>query len=194
MLSILVSQSQSALPPIGQWREHLPYGSTIAVAASDNKIYAATPYSLFSINTTTKEINRISKISGLSETGITAIAYNQITDKLFIAYSSSNIDVVDDKGIHAIPDLKRSAITGNKYIYDIYTDGPYAYLTTALGIIVIDATKYEIKDSWFIGNNGAYIKTYMLTKDDTFFYAATDEGLKKAAVKSNHAEFASIKK
>ena len=186
IFSCLRTSGQTNFPPIGEWREHLPYQGTIDVTASDNKVYAATPYSLFSIELSTKEINRISKVAGLSETGISAIKFDPVSKKLFIAYTNSNIDVLDEKGIHNIPELERENISGDKNIYHIYTDNQLCYLSTGLGVIVLDSKKWEIRDSWFIGQNGSYVKTNGFAKSNDFFYAATDEGLKKIAVSNNN--------
>ena len=136
------ASAQNTFPPIGSWREHLPYQTAIDVVASDKKIYAATPFSLFSVDITTKEIERFSKISGLNETGISNIAFDLISKKLYIAYTNSNIDVIDEKGIHNIPELERENISGDKNIYQIYTDNNRTYLSTGLGIIVLDADKF----------------------------------------------------
>ena len=88
LLWVFSAAGQNTLPPIGSWREHLPYGSTIDVTASRNKVYAATPYSLFSVDRTTGEVERRSKISGLSEVAIGTIEFDVPTNKLFIAYIS----------------------------------------------------------------------------------------------------------
>lgn len=178
--------AQNDFPAIGLWREHLPYQGAIDVAASDKKIYAATPFSLFSISLDTKEVQRISKVSGLSETGISTIRFDALAGKLYIAYTNSNVDVIDAKGIHNIPDIKREATAGDKTIYRIYTDNNRSYLSTGLGVIVLDADKFEIKDSWFIGNSGGFVRTNGFTKNNNFFYAATEEGLKKIAVSNNN--------
>ncbi|MFN2458080.1 MAG: two-component regulator propeller domain-containing protein [Chitinophagaceae bacterium] len=191
-LLLIVSgvSAQNTLPGIGAWREHLPYQSAIDVTASATKIYCATPYSLFSVDVATNEVERMSKVSGLSETGISTIKYDAAGNKLFIAYTNSNIDVIDAKGIKNIPELKRENIAGDKSIYHIYPANNLAYLSTGVGIIVVDAIKYEIADSWLIGSGGSYVKTNMFTQDNSFFYAATDEGLKKTAVtNTNPADF-----
>ncbi|HVF81208.1 MAG TPA: two-component regulator propeller domain-containing protein [Flavisolibacter sp.] len=182
--------AQNTLPFIGSWREHLPYQGAIDITASDKKIYAATPYSLFSIDMASKEIERFSTVSGLSETGVSAISYDAVSKKLFVAYNNSNVDVLDAKGINNIPDIKRSVISGDKNIYGIYPDGDRCYLSTGLGVVVLDAGKYEVKDSWFIGAAGGYVKIYAFTKTANFFYAATEEGLKRTAVTTtNPADF-----
>ncbi len=172
------------------WREHLPYQGAIDVTASDKKIYAATLFSFFSIDIATKEIERFSKVSGLAETGVAVIKYEDFSKKLFVAYSNSNIDVLDEKGIHNIPDIKRSSLAGDKNIYAIYPDGSRCYLSTGIGIIVLDADKYEVKDSWFIGAGGGYVRINGFTKTGLFFYAATEQGLKRTSVQTpNPADF-----
>jgi hypothetical protein len=168
------------------WREHLPYQGTIDVTASSNKVYAATEYSLFSVDLQTNEVSRLSKVSGLSETGLSAIKYDELSNKLYIAYSNSNIDIIDNTGIHNVPELKRKVVTGDKNIYDIYTDNQFSYLSTGLGVIVVDAAKYEIRDSWIIGGNGGPVKTNMFTRANGNYYAATEEGLKTIPVSSSN--------
>jgi len=178
--------AQQPLPPVGSWREHLPYRSAIDVTAGNNKVYAATPYSLFSVDITENSIDRMSKITGLSETGISGVQYDIVNEKLFIAYSNSNIDIVYRNDIYNIPDIKRDNIVGDKTIYNIYSRSGFFYLSTGLGVIVIDGDRYEVKDSWFIGNGGNKIKINGFTSDASFFYAATVEGLKRIAISNSN--------
>jgi hypothetical protein len=184
------SGAQNTLPPIGQWREHLPYGSTIAVASSGAAVYAATPYSLFSVDRESGEMSRLSRVSGLSETGISTMTIDSASGKLFIGYTNSNIDIRDGNRIHNIPDLKRESIAGDKSIYQFYPDGKFCYVSTGIGIVVIDAGKYETADTWLIGNGGQYVRTNAFARDAAFFYAATEQGLKRAAITTpNPADF-----
>lgn len=174
--------AQDPVPPLGQWREHLPYNSAIDVTAGDGKVYCATPYSLFAVNVADNSIERFSRVIGLNETGMSAIKYDEANKRLLIAYSNSNIDIIYRNDIYNVPDIKRSAIVGDKNIYNIYVSGKNFYLSTGLGVIVIDGDRYEVKDSWFIGNGGNQVKINGFTSDGIFFYAATEEGLKKASV------------
>ena len=183
---ITVCSAQNDMPSIGAWREHLPYNSAIDVTAGDGKVYCATPYSLFTVNTSDNLIERLSRVSGLNETGISAIKYDESNNKLFIVYANSNIDIIYRNDIYNVPDIKRSAIIGDKRIYNIYSFANKFYLSAGLGVIVVDADRYEIKDSWFIGNGGNYIKVNGFTSDGTYFYAATDEGLKKAPMNASN--------
>ena len=173
--------AQEPIPPIGQWREHLPYNSAIDVTAGDGKVYCATPYSLFSVTIAGNTVERFSRVTGLSETGVSAFNYDEGNKKLLIAYSNSNIDIIYRNDIYNVPDIKRSTIIGDKNIYNIYPLGKNYYLSTGLGVVVIDGDRYEVKDSWFIGNGGNQVKVNGFTSDGTYFYAATEEGLKKVA-------------
>ena len=174
--------SQDSLPPVGLWRDHLPYHSAIDVAAGNNKIYCATPYSVFSVDLSENSIARMSRVTGLHETGVSAINYNQVNDKFFIGYTNSNVDIIYRNDLFNVPDIKLDNIVGDKTIYTVFSLGKHFYLSTGLGVIVIDADKYEVKDSWFIGNNGGQVKVNGFTADNAFFYAATNEGLKRTSV------------
>ncbi|MEO6612613.1 MAG: two-component regulator propeller domain-containing protein [Chitinophagaceae bacterium] len=180
--TFIYSSAQDPVPPIGQWREHLPYNSAVDVTAGEGKVYCATPYSLFSVTIDGNIVERFSRVTGLNETGISSIQYDQPNKKLIIAYSNSNIDILYRNDIYNVPGIKRSAIIGNKAIYNIYPRDKYYYLSTGLGVIVVDGDRYEIKDSWFIGNGGNPVKVNGFTSDGNFFYAATEEGLKKTPV------------
>lgn len=132
----------------------------------------------------------MSRVTGLSETGISAIQFDKTNEKLVIAYTNSNIDIVYRNDIINVPDLKRDNVSGDKTIYNIYSLGNNYYLSTGLGVVVIDGERYEIKESWLIGDGGNKVKVNGLVNDNTFFYAATEEGLKKApASVSNLADY-----
>lgn len=183
-------QAQPGIPPIGLWRDHLPYNSAIDIAVSADRIYCATPYSLFSVARRGSDIERFSRINGLSETGISAIHFDENLNKLVIAYTNSNIDIIYRNDIFNVPDIKRDNIVGDKTIHGIYSLQNNFYLSTGLGVIVIDAQRYEVKDTWLIGNAGGQVAVNGLTTDALFFYAATAEGLKRAPLNaSNLADY-----
>ena len=177
-------RAQEPLPPIGQWREHLPYNSAVDLAATDGLIWCATPYSLFSADPADLSVDRYSRVTGLSETGVSAIHANAVTGKLLVAYANSNIDILSGAQVHNVPGIRRSTIIGDKAIYNISSWGHDFYLSTGLGLVVVNGDRYEIKDSWFIGNGGNYVRVNGFASDGNFFYAATEEGLKSATV--NH--------
>jgi hypothetical protein len=179
-LSFSGTFAQNRISSIGQWREHLNYQQTIQVVKGD-KLYCATATNLFSIDAD-KEVERYSKVTGLNDVGVQCIGWDATTEQLIIAYTNSNIDVLKNSNVKNIGDIKRSSISGNKTIYSIFCKNGLAYLSSGLGMIVVDLAKYEIKDTWFIGNNGSQVKVNGFTSDGSFLYAATEEGLKSVSV------------
>ena len=173
--------SKAQLPPIGQWREHLSYNQAVQVVAAKDAIWCATPYSLFSVAVADNTIERFSKMNGLHETGIQCIQWDADADKLVVAYYNSNIDILQHGRIYNVDDIKQKNITGDKTIYNIFCYQGIAYCSTGIGIIAVDENKYEVKDTYVIGAAGRNAKINGFTTDASFFYAATDEGLKSAA-------------
>jgi hypothetical protein len=176
--------AQNPIPPVGQWREHLNYQHAIQVVKGD-KVYCATPSNIISINKD-NEVERYSKVTGMNDFGIQCIGWDNLTQQLITAYSNSNVDVFKNGTIRNIGDIKRSSVSGNKTINQIFCKDGIAYLSSGLGIILVNLNKYEIKDTWYIGNNGGQVNVNGFTVDDTQFYAATTEGLKTVSINSNN--------
>ncbi len=170
--------SQEPIPPIGQWRDHLPYHAAVDLSYGDHMIFCATPYSFYSVDLTENTVKRFSRTNGLHETGISRISYNEAGGKLLVAYQNSDLDLFFRNDIIHIPDIKIDNITGDKTIYHIFPFNNRFYLSTGLGIIVIDADRYEVKDTWFISNTGGQVRINGFLVQNGFYYAATEEGLK----------------
>ncbi len=176
---------------IGQWRDHLPYNEGITVAKVNNKIYCSTPYCLFYYNKEDNSINKLNKINGLSDFGVSCISYHKNLDILFIAYTNGNIDLLQNNHITNIPDIKRANLLGKKTINNIYFKNDLAYLSCGFGIVVLDLVKEEVHDTYYIGPQGNQIEVYDLTINDTSIFAGTEEGLYIADVDNpNLANFA----
>jgi ligand-binding sensor domain-containing protein len=183
LFSCLIFQfGKAQLPAIGNWREHLPYAQAIQVLNGNEKIWCATNLSLFSIDKNENSIDRLTKVNGLTETGINCIGWDNTSNSLLIAYSNSNLDIITTSGIKNINSIKNSPLSGDKTIFEIFIRNELAYLSTALGIVVIDLMRAEVKDSYIIGNNGNRIKVFSVSVDNSSLYAATEEGLKKAPI------------
>jgi hypothetical protein len=170
--------------PIGSWRDELPYTQCISVTEAGNLIYTATPYSVFYVDKTDNSVQRLSKINGLSDIGISCISYNNATSTVVLTYTNANIDLIRGTTVTNISDIKRKQILGNKTINSIYCYDKYAYLACGFGIVVLDLEKDEIKDTYYIGVNGSPVNVLDMTTDqyDTL-YAASEQGIYKAYIK-----------
>ena len=184
LLNTVESIAQNPVVPIGSWRLFLNYQSATGVVKGD-KLYCSTPTNLFSLDAV-DEVEMYTKISGLSDIGVSCMGWDASTNQLAVIYNNSNVDILEGSSIRNISDILNSTISGNKTIYAVYCLNGIAYLSSGLGVILVDLKKYEIKDTWFISDLGSQVKVNAFTSDDQFYYAATGEGLKKAPINSNN--------
>jgi len=168
---------------IGNWRTHLPYQKVIAVEPVGNKVYAATPYELFFYDTQDNSIHILNKINGLSDIGISTMRYNTSQRKLFVAYTNANVDLIDADGkVKNMSDIKDKNIVGNKNINHVFFDDDLAYVACGFGIVVFDLKKEEVKDTYYIGNQGDAVNVTDVAIFNNRIYACTDDGVYYAAL------------
>ncbi len=174
MLSTLIINAQK----IGEWTIHTPGFKVISVDLMNGKVFAATPYDIFYYNTIDNSINHLSKINGLSDNGISIIKYSDSADIMFVGYTNTNIDIIDNQGnITNIPDIYHKYILGDKSIKNVFFNEKLAYVCCGFGIVVIDLNRNEVKDTYIIGPNGTYLSVNGLTICNNVFYAATAKGV-----------------
>lgn len=192
LLSFFIGSDGIAQLAIGQWRDHLSYKKGISVTQSAENVYCATESGLFTLKKSDNSIERLSKISGLSDVEVNTIRFNDHDNTLLIAYKNANIDLVTGTTIFNISDIKRAIITAKKTINNIHFRSELAYLACGFGIVVLDMDKKEIKETYYIGVNGGYMNVRDITSDANFLYAATDSGVYHASLTApNLADFKS---
>jgi len=166
---------------IGQWRDHLPYKKGMAVTEGGGYVYCATEDAVFTLNKADNTFEKLSKVSGLSDVGVSDVKYNNYNGVVLVSYTNGNLDLIENKSIYNISDIKRSGIVANKRINSIYYLGKYAYLACGFGIVKFDTDRKEVSDTYYIGTNGGYIDILDITTDNNFIYAATDSGVYRAS-------------
>jgi hypothetical protein len=169
--------SLAQFEPIGKWREHLEFGPAKEIVFAKDKYYVASTWGIYSVTYEENLIERYSKITGLSDLGVKTIQYDQLGERLLIAYNNSNLDLLYRNDIINIPYIKTSNVTGDKSINQIFIEGNNAYLSTGIGVIVVNLDKYEISSTWPLGKNGNATKVSGFCSDKSFFYASTEEGI-----------------
>lgn len=181
-LFFAIYQTKAQDVAIGTWRVHLPYNDAIAVTEAGSKIYCASNNGLFYYDKDENEVVRLSKVTGLSDIGVSTIKYNSFVNILVIAYSNTNIDLIEGDRVINISDIKRKSIPGNKVINDIFFKDNLAYLACGFGIVVMDLSKKEIKDTYYIGEGGSYIEVFDIDIRENSLFAATKDGVLEASL------------
>ncbi len=141
--------------PLGQWRTHFNYQSAKLVEQVNDKIYSASNSGLFFIDKSDNSINILSKNDGLSNIGVTAIAFNESVNVLLIGYQSGDIDIINDEGVDNFEVIAQSQGSGSKRINNICFRDDIAYIASDVGMIVLDLQQVEIVESYLeLGPNG----------------------------------------
>lgn len=169
---------------MGKWRTHLAYNQVTQIAQSENKIFAVSEGALFSIDKEDLSMEFYSKLSGLSDANISRIENDRINNQLLITYDNGNIDVMTEGGIINIPDLYMKQMSASKSVNQIRFHGDKAYLACDFGIMVVNMTKREIADTYFIGPNGTELKIIATTIFQDHIYAISKDKLYKAVLNS----------
>jgi hypothetical protein len=169
---------------MGKWRTHLAYNQVTQIAQSENKIFAVSEGALFSIDKEDLGMEFYSKLSGLSDVNISRIEYDKINKQLLITYNNGNIDIMTEGGIINIPDLYMKQMSASKSVNQIRFLGDRAYLACDFGIMVVNMTKREIADTYFIGPNGTELRIIATTTFQDDIYAISKDKLYKATLNS----------
>jgi hypothetical protein len=163
--------------PVGTWTDHLRYNTANSIAVSPEKAYASTGSSLLVYDKKYAELKSLSTINGLSETGISSIAWSEDNEILIIAYLTTNIDLILKSTIYNLPDISSKSLPVNKIINRIRTSGKYAYLCSSFGIVIINLVKKEVHDTWRPGPDSGYNEVFDIAFGNGRVYAATGNGV-----------------
>ncbi|WP_055562205.1 two-component regulator propeller domain-containing protein [Hymenobacter sp. AT01-02] len=176
----------------GDWQLHLPINRAKALADVGDRIYVAAEDAFFYYD---KELNTTQLLStrdGLHDAGLSTLAFDSVSQQLVIAYRSTNLDILRlrDGAILNIADIARKEIQGQKTVNHINIANRVAYLACSFGIVAVDLTKLEIKDSYTnIGPNGSVVQVYATAVAGGVLYAATSGGVLHASLTSNLLDY-----
>ncbi|MFK7758140.1 MAG: T9SS type A sorting domain-containing protein [Flavobacteriales bacterium] len=162
------------------WKDHFSYRKVKHVTATSNAVYAATELGAYKVDLSDNSITRINKTNKLSDTGISFMEGVPDKNMVIIGYTNGNVDIlIDDRPLN-LSDIKNSSIIAAKGVNEILVDGDFAYVCTEFGIVQIDLIRLEIKDTFLIGNNGAFVNVLDMERLGDTFVVATPSGLMQA--------------
>ncbi len=185
LLLFAVGHVVSAQSAIGEWRDHNSFVAARHVSVAQSEVYAATRMALFCYRPEGKEVIPMTKSNGLTDVGISAMAYDQASQCLAVAYANSGVDLMQGGKVYHIADIRYSGQGGDKKIYHIRFDGDKVYLATGFGIVVVDARRHEVAETYYLGPDGESGVVYDVAFTEGHIVAGTDNGLMSAPRGSN---------
>jgi hypothetical protein len=195
LLGFILSLTGFTQSRTGVWKDYYSFTNASRIADAGDKIFCATDGGLFYLVKSDNSLHKISTENGLSDVGIRTLAWNDSRKLLLVAYENSNIDLILEKKIINLNDIKRKLLSGDKTIYNVIFQGNEAFLACGFGIVDIDLDKSEIKGTYIIGELGTQVKVFDLESDGQFIYAATETGIFSADLtNSNLLDYRSWKR
>ncbi|WP_254411929.1 PorZ beta-propeller-like domain-containing protein [Dyadobacter diqingensis] len=178
---------------LGQWQSHFSYKSALHIVEAKNRLFCSSYNGLFSINPTDDKVIVYSKANGLSDVGISSMAYDSTENLLLLAYRNGNVDLVylDDKAqpeeIISWPFLQNATdLPEIKRISKVLFKDQKAYLSTNFGIVVVNPKLREVVETYrYIGPGGAEVQVTDMTFTSDSLFAATSQGLLGTSLNSN---------
>ncbi|BDD05338.1 type IX secretion system anionic LPS delivery protein PorZ [Aureibacter tunicatorum] len=172
--------------PAGAWRTHFSYHEAKRIALTPEDVYCASQNGLFRIGKEDLYLQKIGKNEGLSDAGISALAYDSHSEFLLIAYANGNIDLIRDNRITNMPDLMNSTLFDSKKIHHVIFDQGIAYLSADFGIVVIDCEQGLLKDTYTnLSDQGDLLRVNSLQIWNGILYAATEDGVIAGEISDN---------
>lgn len=166
--------------PIGYWRAHYSYTSASSVATDGQTLFVAGGPGFYTFNAVSGERTTYSKVEGMADVNTTRVGHDLATGTTIIGYENSNIDLFRNESFYSVPDLKNKSFSGDKSIHHIYTENGLAYLSTGLGIVVLNLEEQEVKETYTFSIAGQVFPIMAFQALGTYFYAATPRGLYRA--------------
>jgi len=176
-------------PNVEGWRVHLPYQKATTLAEVADKIYVGSPSGIFTVDISDFSIERLSKITGLSDVEVKLVRHNPLLNLTIIVYQNANIDIIDHKANNIInlPDLLQLNIIGSKAINNICFYNNNLYLATDFGIVLVDLENKRVIDSYQnLGNNGSNLSFNDVAIFNNIIYGATNLGIYTATLDANN--------
>jgi len=171
---------------IGQWQSHLPYTVFMDATQNEDFLFFSTEWSILAIDKDENTQRFISKVDGLSETGLQVMKANQENGTLVATYDNSVFDIITENGINAFTEISRDGNFNDRNINNLEFDGSqFIYFATGFGLVKFDLENHEfvytvvtgmpVSDVAIYDNN-----IYISTEDGIFFIDKTDNANQQA--------------
>jgi ligand-binding sensor domain-containing protein len=177
--------------PMGTWRSHLSFNAVKHIAEGDRKIFAASENAVMYFLLDDRTTGVYSTLNALSNTGISALAFDATRNQLVVGYSNGGVDLLtDDQSISFTRLINPPDVTVAPGINHILIDDALAYLSTNYGVVVYDLTRNEVKETWRnIGPGGQLINIYQSAVLNGSIYLGTSKGVLVGNLSDNLLDF-----
>jgi hypothetical protein len=186
VFSLLALGARAQNVAYGDWQLHLPANEPKTLADAGDRIYVADQSSFYYYDKVLNTTQRLSWREGLSDVGVSAVAYDSASHQVIVAYQNGNLDLLQPDGkVKNVTDILRKNTQKSKVIKQIQTYNGLAYLAGDLGLVVVDLARLEVRDTYSnIGPGGQAITAYATAVVHDTIYASTSAGVLRSRISS----------
>lgn len=178
LFAALFCRAQTEIPT-GAWRTHVNYTSAEKIALAGDKIFCSSKNGLFYFDTEDNSLQQLSKLTGLSDAGISAMQYFTANKLLVLGYKNGNIDFITQDSVANLDIIKHSGLEPfKKHIFNITENNGLAYFSTGAGVVVVDLGNFRVRETYgAIGPAGAEIEAYQTAFYHDSIFVASNIGI-----------------
>lgn len=173
--------SRAAVHDDEGWTLHLAYRDASQVIGVGEKMYAVMNGNLLVYDTSDESVTTPDRLSGLSDRGISYIAYNRKHQSLVIVYSNNNIDLLHADGtVTNLPQMMNYT-EESQTPRALSTQGDWAVISTTKGVVLLNLKQETVHGYYPFGR---YVNSAVVTPDTTI-YATTYAKVLKGRIRDN---------
>lgn len=163
----------------GTWNEYFSFRNIQQLEAVDDNVFALSENGIFIYNTSTQEIQKVTKLNGLSTVGLSCMAFCDSTSSFLIGYGDGTLDILEYPSlrVHAIPTIANKSIYGSKKINSIVMKSDTAVIAAEFGVLTFSMTTKNFISTTILSDDGSYVPAKSVTVDGETLYAATTKGI-----------------
>lgn len=171
------------------WQGYFSYNEIKGISESATTVFAASENALFSKNSTTNLLKTTNTIDGLSGQTISALYHSVKYNKTIVGYKDGLLILVNenDGTVKKFVDIITKQLPSEiKKINHFLEYEGFLYISCYFGIVQFNLNTQQFGDTYFMGANGLETKVNQTAIYNGFIYAATDNGIRSAAVENQN--------
>lgn len=193
-IGLLIWNTISFAQVPGTWNEYFSFRNIQQLEAVDDNVFALSENGIFIYSTSTQEIQKVTKLNGLSTVGLSCMAFCDSTSSFLIGYGDGTLDILEYPSlrVHAIPTIANKSIYGSKKINSIVMKSDTAVIAAEFGVLTFSMTTKNFISTTILSDDGSYVAAKSVTADGDKIYAATTKGIFSANLSNaNISDFSS---
>lgn len=177
---LIFTLNLSAQIGMQQWRIHFSVFNTVGIAGTATDVYMACSNGIVEYDIEDNYVDFLTVTNGLSDLGISSIDSDGST--VVVGYSNGNLDIIEGNTITNVPWIKLAELSGDKTVNSVSFYGDFAYVSTNIGLVVLNIADKEIKDTYYpyanpvVYDAAVYQDTLYAATEDGLYYAHKDAG------------------